>query len=142
MLSERKVLLEELFSLVDYGQEGEIALSDLLDSLDTVDLEFNQEQIDWLVFECFKKNKNVERLSYTELISSFNEKPIEESVLSEIKEEVSKRSEKPEPLDESEELKREPSPKSQKLPSASDNATPKDVSDDEPEKPSPKKEQL
>jgi len=60
-------------------QEGEYLLSDLLDSMENVGIECTDEELEFLILECFKQHWTVDKLIYTEFMQTLNTNRTQES---------------------------------------------------------------
>jgi len=83
ILNSRKILFNELFNIVDFGDQGFINYKNFIEAIQHLGLELNQEELDFIVFHCFKTYQTVLKLDYRELQDKLNEKE-----LSDIKEEI------------------------------------------------------
>lgn len=65
IVTTRRILLEEMFNIVDFSSEGVISYIDLTNAINHIELVLTSEELDFIVYTCFQKHENVRKLDYT-----------------------------------------------------------------------------
>lgn len=67
ILNSWRVLFNELFNIVDFGDQGFVEYKNFTEALQHLGLELSSEELDFIIFHCFKTYQSVKKLDYKEL---------------------------------------------------------------------------